>query len=91
MTITRCIGFLVIPRLYCSVLQWSKYPNYFNLGVGKVFLQLVCDECNQIILEKEGEENLSYEKFPITQEEALELDKKHRGHECHIEAVEKDQ
>ena len=59
--------------------------------MGKIFLQLVCDECNQIILEKEGEKNLSYEKFPITQEEALELDKKHRGHECHIEAVEKDQ
>jgi hypothetical protein len=64
---------------------------YFNLDVGKIFLQLVCDECKQIILEKEGEENLSYEKFPITEEEALELDKKHRGHECHIEAVEKDQ
>jgi hypothetical protein len=40
-------------------------------------------------LEKEGQENLSYEKFPITDDEALELDKAHRGHECHIEAVEK--
>jgi hypothetical protein len=40
-------------------------------------------------LEKEGQENLSYEKFPITDDEALELDKSHRGHECHIEAVEK--
>jgi len=50
---------------------------------------LICDECKQIILEKEGQENLSYEKFPITDEEALELDKSHRGHECHIEAVEK--
>ncbi|HEY7694936.1 MAG TPA: hypothetical protein VH797_02420 [Nitrososphaeraceae archaeon] len=57
--------------------------------MGKIFLQLVCDECKQIILEKEGQENLSIEKFPITEQEALELDKKHRGHECHIEAVEK--
>jgi hypothetical protein len=57
--------------------------------VGKIFLQLICDECNQIILEKEGKENLSYEKFPITEDEASELDKAHRGHECHIEAVEK--
>lgn len=72
-------------------MEWSKYPYYFNLGVGKIFLQLICDECKQIILEKEGEENLSYEKFPITEEEALELDKNHRGHECHIEAVEKNQ
>lgn len=78
-------------KAYCNDLQWSKYPNSFNLDVGKVFLQLICDECKQIILEKEGEENLSYEKFPITEQEALELDKKHRGHECHIEAVEKDQ
>ena len=57
--------------------------------MGKIFLQLICDECNQIILEKEGHENLSYEKFPITDDEALELDKDHRGHECHIEAAEK--
>jgi hypothetical protein len=57
--------------------------------MAKIFLQLICDECNQIILEKEGQENLSYEKFPITDDEASELDKSHRGHECHIEAVEK--
>jgi hypothetical protein len=57
--------------------------------MAKIFLQLICDECNQIILEKEGPENLSYEKFPITEDEASELDKAHRGHECHIEAVEK--
>ena len=67
----------------------SKYPNYFSLDVGKIFLQMICDECKQIILEKEGEANLSYEKFPITDEEATEIDKNHRGHECHIEAVEK--
>ena len=57
--------------------------------MSKIFLQLICDECNQIILEKEGKENLSYEKFPITDDEASEIDKAHRGHECHIEAVEK--
>lgn len=57
--------------------------------MGKVFLQLVCDECKQILLEKEGEENLSIEKFPITEEEATFLNEAHRGHECHIEAVEK--
>ncbi|HSA74506.1 MAG TPA: hypothetical protein VLD84_11190 [Nitrososphaeraceae archaeon] len=57
--------------------------------MGKIFLQLICDECKQIILEKEGEKNLSYEKFPITDDEALHLNESHRGHECHIEAVEK--
>lgn len=57
--------------------------------MGKIFLQLICDECKQILLEKEGQENLSYEKFPITEEEASHLSEAHRGHECHIEAVEK--
>jgi hypothetical protein len=70
-------------------LQWSKYPERFILDMGKIFLQLICDECKEIILEKEGEKNLSYEKFPITDDEALQIDKTHRGHECHIEAVEK--
>jgi hypothetical protein len=70
-------------------LQWSKYPKRFILDMGKIFLQLICDECKEIILEKEGEKNLSYEKFPITDDEALQIDKTHRGHECHIEAVEK--
>jgi len=70
-------------------LQWSKYPERFILDMGKIFLQLICDQCKEIILEKEGEKNLSYEKFPITDDEALQIDKTHRGHECHIEAVEK--
>jgi hypothetical protein len=69
--------------------QWSKYLKRFILDMGKIFLQLICDECKEIILEKEGEKNLSYEKFPITDDEALQIDKTHRGHECHIEAVEK--
>lgn len=56
--------------------------------MGTVVLQLVCDTCSKIILEKPGEK-LDEERFPITNEEALKLDKEHRGHECHIEAVEK--
>ena len=70
-------------------MQWSKYPKRFILDMSKIFLQLICDECKEIILEKEGEKNLSYEQFPITDDEALQIDKTHRGHECHIEAVEK--
>ena len=50
-----------------------------------VLLQLICDECKKVILEK----NLNLERFPITNEEAEKLNKDHRGHECHIEAVEK--
>ncbi len=56
--------------------------------MGAIVMQLVCDTCKKILLEKPGE-RLDDEKFPITNEEALNLDKEHRGHECHIEAVEK--
>ncbi|HLG36495.1 MAG TPA: hypothetical protein VI338_00035 [Nitrososphaera sp.] len=56
--------------------------------MGTIVMQLVCDTCGKIILEKPGEK-LGDEKFPITSEEAQKLDKEHRGHECHIEAVEK--
>ena len=55
----------------------------------KIFLQLICDECDKIILEKEGHAHLEAERFPITEEEMSILNKEHRGHECHIEAVEK--
>ena len=54
-----------------------------------IILQLICDQCKKVILEKIGEDNLNTEKFPITNEEAELLNKQHRGHECHIEAVEK--
>lgn len=54
-----------------------------------IIMQLVCDTCKKVLLEKEGEEHLMNERFPITGEEAQMLDKDHRGHECHIEAVEK--
>ncbi|MEM2141614.1 MAG: hypothetical protein QXJ74_11290 [Nitrososphaera sp.] len=57
--------------------------------MGAVIMQLVCDTCKKVLLEKEGEEHLLNERFPITQEEAQNLDKEHRGHECHIEAVQK--
>ena len=54
-----------------------------------ILLQLICDKCKKVILEKMCEKNLTLERFPITNEEAERLDKEHRGHECHIEAVEK--
>jgi hypothetical protein len=54
-----------------------------------IIMQLVCDTCKKVLLEKEGEEHLLNERFPITSEEAQMLDKEHRGHECHIEAMEK--
>jgi hypothetical protein len=55
----------------------------------KIFLQLICDQCDKIILEKEGQSHLYTERFPITEEEMSILNREHRGHECHIEAVEK--
>jgi hypothetical protein len=56
--------------------------------MGTIVMQLVCDTCGKVILEKPGEK-LDEEKFPISNEEAKLLDNEHRGHECHIEAVEK--
>ncbi|HVX03206.1 MAG TPA: hypothetical protein VHA09_08640 [Nitrososphaera sp.] len=57
--------------------------------MGIITMQLVCDTCKKVILEKVGEEHLMNERFPITRDEAKKLDVEHRGHECHIEAVEK--
>jgi phage FluMu protein Com len=51
--------------------------------------QLICDICNKVLLEKEGKSYLETGQFPISKEEADMIDKEHRGHECHIEAVEK--
>lgn len=59
--------------------------------MGAVVMQLVCDTCGKVVLEKNGSQNLDEEKFPISKDEAEKLDKEHRGHECHIEAVEKQQ
>ena len=55
-----------------------------------IFLQLVCDQCKKVVLEKEGQTHLEMERFPITNEEAAVLNNEHRGHQCHIEAVEKE-
>jgi hypothetical protein len=50
--------------------------------------QLICDDCKTVLLEKDAT-HLNDDKFPITNEEAKDLDKNHRGHQCHIEVVEK--
>ena len=52
--------------------------------------QLVCDVCNRVLLERQGETDLDRGKFPISEQEATEIDREHRGHECHIEVVEKE-
>jgi len=43
-----------------------------------------------VILEKPGKDSLETGRFPISAEEASNIDKQHRGHQCHIEAVERD-
>ena len=55
--------------------------------MGVIIMQLVCDTCSKVLLEKPG---VSEDQFSITSEEAQQLDKDHRGHECHIEAAEKE-
>lgn len=60
-----------------------------KLEMSIVMMQLICDTCNKVLLEKTGERYLLEQKFPITNEEAQQIDKEHRGHQCHIEAVEK--
>ena len=54
-----------------------------------IILQLICDQCKKVVLEKSGEDNLNQERFPITNDETEFLNKEHSGHECHIEAIEK--
>ena len=51
--------------------------------------QLICDNCNRVLLEKQGQNELDQGKFPITQQEAIVIDREHRGHQCHIDVVEK--
>ena len=55
-----------------------------------IVLQLICDSCKKVILEKEGKSYLDQERFPISNQEAMMVDKEHRGHECHIEAIERE-
>jgi hypothetical protein len=52
--------------------------------------QLICDVCNRILLEKQGGNDLDQGKFPISEEEAMVIDREHRGHQCHIDVVEKE-
>ena len=54
-----------------------------------VVQQLICDVCRKVLLEKDGDSYLDEGRFPISNEEAAILDREHRGHECHIEAVTK--
>jgi hypothetical protein len=54
-----------------------------------VVQQLICDKCQKVLLEKDGDSYLEEGRFPISNEEAAMLDREHRGHECHIEAVTK--
>jgi len=65
------------------------YYTIIGSSMGTIVQQLVCDDCNKVILEKTGEQFLNTGQFPISKEEAEVLDKQHRGHNCHIEAVEK--
>ena len=58
--------------------------------MGNVTLQLVCDDCKSVLLEKTGERNLLEERFPITPQEEKIISQDHLGHNCHIEAVEKE-
>jgi len=52
--------------------------------------QLICDVCKRILLEKQGQIDLDQGKFPISEQEAMVIDKEHRGHQCHIDVVEKE-
>ena len=52
--------------------------------------QLVCDVCNKVLLEKQGQVDLDQGKFPISDQEAIEIDRQHRGHQCHIDVVDKE-
>jgi len=52
--------------------------------------QLICDVCKRILLEKQGQNDLDRGKFPISEQEAMVIDKEHRGHQCHIDVVEKE-
>ncbi|HZI71497.1 MAG TPA: hypothetical protein VFD60_10090 [Nitrososphaeraceae archaeon] len=61
-----------------------------DISISRMIVQqLICDMCKKVVLEKEGELYLNQGEFPISSDEAMMLDKEHRGHQCHIEAVEK--
>jgi hypothetical protein len=55
-----------------------------------IFQKLISDDCKKVILEKPGKDSLETGRFTISTEEASVIDKQHRGHQCHIEAVERE-
>ena len=69
----------------------APYLTFDNKGckIRMIVQQLICDICKKVVLEKEGKSHLDSGQFPISEEEAEIIDKEHRGHECHIEVVEK--
>ena len=66
----------------------KSLKNLLFIYIVMIVQQLICDECKIVLLEKDSK-YLTDEKFPITEEEAKMIDKDHRGHQCHIEVVEK--
>ncbi len=66
----------------------KSLKNLLFIYIVMIVQQLICDECKIVLLEKDSK-YLTAEKFPITEEEAKMIDKDHRGHQCHIEVVEK--
>ena len=66
----------------------KSLKNLIFIYIVMIVQQLICDECKIVLLEKDSK-YLTDEKFPITEEEAKMIDKDHRGHQCHIEVVEK--
>ena len=68
--------------------EHKSLKNLFCLYTIVIVQQLICDDCKIVLLEKDPK-HLTDEKFPITEDEAKIIDKNHRGHQCHIEVVEK--
>jgi hypothetical protein len=68
--------------------EHKSLKNLFCLYIIVIVQQLICDDCKIVLLEKDPK-HLTDEKFPITEDEAKIIDKNHRGHQCHIEVVEK--
>jgi hypothetical protein len=66
----------------------KSLKNLLFIYIVMIVQQLICDVCKIVLLEKDSK-YLTEEKFPITEEEAKMIDKDHRGHQCHIEVVEK--
>ena len=66
----------------------KSLKNLLFIYIVMIVQQLICDECKIVLLEKDSK-HLTEEKFPMTEEEAKMIDKDHRGHQCHIEVVEK--